>query len=52
MPLEPFQHAGQSWDCSQVVYELEERGVMDCIWDETNEKRSAKMRTYLNVKEE
>ena len=27
--VEPFQHAGQSWDCSQVVYEPEERVVMD-----------------------
>ena len=29
-----FEHAGQSWGCSQVVYELEERDVMDCLWDD------------------
>ena len=31
---ETFHHAGQSWDCSQVQNEPEERDVMDWLEDD------------------
>ena len=31
---EPFQHLGQSWDCSQMEDELEERDATDWIMDD------------------
>ena len=35
---EPFQHAGQSLDCSQVENEPQERDSMDRLMVETNNK--------------
>ena len=43
---EPFQHLGQSWDCSQIEDELGERDAMDWLmndevmrqWDEVSKE--------------